>query len=299
MIQPVREPAPGVSVVVPCYNEEGAVQSTVDQIDHVLAAAPFESEMIFVNDGSSDRTGQILDELAPRFPRLRVLHNGRNLGYGATLKRGISQARFERIVITDADGTYPNERIPELAQRLDHADMVVGARTGERVKIPLARRPAKWALLNYSRWMAQADIRDINSGLRAIWARHLWTFWSMLPDTFSFTTTITLATHVNRLNVEYLPINYHARIGKSSIRPLRDTLNFFGLVFRTVMYFRPLQVFGTVALMLMLTSVVVAACVKLWTGEVPDVIAVSMFSTGLVLLGMGLLGDLINARRTP
>lgn len=128
---------PGVTVVVPCYNEEGAVAETVEAVAAVLdqAAAskdaPFESEMIFVNDGSRDRTLAILRKLESKYPRLRIVDNGTNCGYGASLKRGIAQARYDKIVITDADGTYPNERIPEIARTLDDYDMVTGARTGK------------------------------------------------------------------------------------------------------------------------------------------------------------------------
>lgn len=298
MTAPQHEMAPGLSVIVPCYNEERAVRQTVEQVRQVLAALECPAEMIFVDDGSTDCTGAILDELAQSSPCLRVVHNHVNYGYGASLKRGISAARYDRIIITDADGTYPNERIADLFHALNHADMVVGARTGARVQIPITRRPAKWLLLKYARWMAKADIRDINSGLRGIWTRHVRTFWSLLPNKFSFTTTITLATHINQLRVEYLAIDYHQRVGKSSIKPLQDTLRFFALVFRTIMYFRPLQVFGAAALVLILIAALVTASAGLWTGAVPHVLATSLFCTGIVLLGLGLLGDLINARRT-
>ncbi|HOO18214.1 MAG TPA: glycosyltransferase family 2 protein, partial [Phycisphaerae bacterium] len=276
MIAPKHELTPGLSVVVPCYNEEDAVCQTVEQVAQVLAGMNCPTEMIFVDDGSTDRTPALLDELAGRHPRLRVVHNHANCGYGASLKRGISAARYDRIIITDADGTYPNERIPDLYHALDHADMVVGARIGPRVHIPLARRPVKWLLLKYSRWMAKADIQDINSGLRGIWTRHVRAFWSLLPNAFSFTTTITLATHINQLRVEYLPIDYYQRVGKSSIRPLQDTFRFFTLVFRTIMYFRPLQIFGTAALILMFAAGLAAVGVKLWTGLVPDVTVMSL-----------------------
>lgn len=295
---------PGLTVVVPCYNEEGAVQETVEIISGVLdkMAAdkdrPMETEMIFVNDGSRDKTLEILQGLEGKYPRLRVVDNGANCGYGASLKRGIAVARYDRIVITDADGTYPNERIPELAYQLDDYDMVTGARTGKNVHIPLLRRPAKWALLKYARMMTGADIKDINSGLRAMWGRHVHQFWYMLPNAFSFTSTITLALHVNQMRVKYIPIDYARRVGKSSIKPIRDTLRFFTLVLRTVMYFRPLQVLGTMGLLLMIAAFGLGIGVKLLTDEVPDVITSSLFSTGVVFVGLGLLGDLVNARRS-
>ncbi len=304
MIPSQQNLEPGVTVVVPCYNEEGAVAETVDAISSVLniaasdASAPFDSEMIFVNDGSKDRTLEILNALKKNNPRLRVIDNGTNCGYGASLKRGIAQASYDKIVITDADGTYPNERIPEIARELDNYDMVIGARTGKNVHIPLLRRPAKWALLQYARLMTGADIQDINSGLRTMWTRHVHQFWFMLPDAFSFTSTITLAMHVNRMRVKYIPIDYARRVGKSSIKPVRDTLRFFSLVLRTVMYFRPLQILGSMSLALILSAIAIGLLGRKYLGEVPDVVATSLFSTGVIFLGLGLLGDLINARRS-
>jgi glycosyltransferase involved in cell wall biosynthesis len=303
MIPSPKNLKPGVSVVVPCYNEEGAVRETVEAVANVLnkaasdEASPFESEMIFVNDGSGDRTLEILQELTKNNPRLRVVDNGTNCGYGASLKRGIAQACYEKIVITDADGTYPNERIPEIARELDNYDMVIGARTGKNVHIPLLRRPAKWALLQYARMMTGADIRDINSGLRTMWTRHVHQFWFMLPDAFSFTSTITLAMHMNRMRVKYISIDYARRVGKSSIKPIRDTLRFFSLVLRTVMYFRPLQILGSISLFLIFSAIATGILGRIYLDQVPDVATTSLFSTGIIFLGLGLIGDLINARR--
>jgi len=119
-----------------------------------------------------------------------------------------------------------------------------------------------------------------------------------LPDAFSFTSTITLAMHVNRMRVKYIPIDYARRVGKSSIKPIRDTLRFFSLVLRTVMYFRPLQVVGTMGLIFILLAIGIGITGKLLTNLVPDIATSSLFSTGVIFVGLGLLGDLINARRT-
>ena len=130
-----------------------------------------------------------------------------------------------------------------------------------------------------------------------MWKHHVERFLSLLPNGFSFTSTITLAMHVNGMAVRYESIDYAKRIGKSSIRPIRDTFNFFTLVLRTIMYFRPLQVLGTISLLLIVSSVTIGITGKILTDEVPDVITTSLFSTGIVFLGLGLLGDLINAQR--
>ncbi|CAG0984004.1 Poly-beta-1,6-N-acetyl-D-glucosamine synthase [Phycisphaerales bacterium] len=288
---------PGLSVVIPCHNEHGAIASTIHEVREILAREPRAWEIIVVNDGSTDGSDKILDDLASADPALRVVHNQGNRGYGFSLKRGISVAKYDRLLITDADGTYPHARIPDLVAGLDAADMVVGARTGQNVNIPLARRPAKWALLNYARWMARADIKDVNSGMRVMWAKNVHRFWSMLPDGFSFTTTITMAHHINRLSVTYLPIDYFKRIGSSGIHPIKDTINFFMLVLRTTMYFRPLQVFGGLAVFLMILSIVQAVATRVVLGEIHDITTISLFLLGIQFFGLGLLGDLINSHR--
>ncbi len=297
MNYPPHRSESGVSVVIPCFDEQGAIEHTIEAVSESLAAVNLPSEIIAVNDGSQDSTGDILDALARVIPSLRVIHNPFNRGYGATLKVGISEARFDRIVITDADGTYPNERIAELVTELERCDMVVGARTGPNVNIPPVRRPVKWLLLRYARWLARADIKDVNSGLRAVWIRHVKSVWWMLPNGFSFTTTITIASHVNRLNVKYIPINYHHRVGKSSIRPIRDTSRFFFLIVRTIMFYRPLQVFGTFGVLLIAAAILTAIVVKVVAGVVPDVLTVALFTTGVNFLGLGLIGDLVNSHR--
>ena len=207
-----------------------------------MSRVPGEVELIFVNDGSRDRTGEILGELAAEHKAVRALDNPRNLGYGASLKRGIEQARFDTIVITDADGTYPNERIPDLVERMEGVDMVIGARTGANVHVQLIRRFPKRVLLAFGRFMSQAKIEDINSGLRAIRTECVREHWDILPPAYSFTTTITLALHMTERKVVYLPIDYHQRVGKSSMHPIRDTVRIFATVWRTARRYRPHRV---------------------------------------------------------
>ena len=291
------------SIIVPCFNESLAVSKTAKEIFSTLTTwqenenVQLGFELIFVNDGSTDDTSVKLSLLGQDFKNLKIIDSKANCGYGASLKKGILVAKYDSIVITDADGTYPNERIPELIKGLEKNDMVIGARIGKNVQIPTLRRPVKWLLLQYARWMSKADIKDLNSGLRSMKKDKVFKFWNMLPNAFSFTSTITLSMHIEGLNVSYLPIDYHARIGSSSIKPIQDTLRFFSLVLRTVMYFKPLQVFGTMGLVMLAVAICVGITGKILIGEVPDVIAVSLFSTGSVFIGLGLLGDLINARK--
>ena len=250
------------SVVIPVYNEELSIAATLEHLREILSAAGCEYEIIAVNDGSTDRTGEILrssiqgnspdklpaPELANLRPsNLRIIEHDRNLGYGAALKTGIRQAKYPLIAITDADSTYPNDRIPELVALAREADMVVGARIGANVRYPTLRKIPKWFLVRFAQWVTKSRIPDLNSGLRVFRKSIVEKFINILPDNFSFTTTITIAMLTNYYIVRYEPIDYHARVGKSKIKPIRDTLRFLQIVLRTGTYFAPMRVFMPVA----------------------------------------------------
>jgi len=230
--------AQAVSVVIPAYNEAAHVAEQVRAVREVMARTGWTFEVIVVDDGSTDGTAEKAAEVAD----VRVLRRKRNRGYGAALKLGISKARYDWILITDADGTYPVEAIPELlAHSTDH-DMVVGARTGASVQIPLIRRPPKAFLRLLASYLAGQSLPDINSGLRLMRTDLVRRYEHLLPSGFSFTTTITLAAACNDHSVEYVPIDYHARLGASKMRA-RAAYDFTLLILRTVVFFNPLKVF--------------------------------------------------------
>jgi glycosyltransferase involved in cell wall biosynthesis len=226
-----------VSVVIPAFNEAAHIEDQIRAVDGVLRESGWTYEIIVVDDGSTDGTA----EQAVR-TEARILRRRLNRGYGAALKLGIQAARHEWVLITDADGTYPTESIPELLAAADGNSMVVGARTGATVRVPLIRRPAKWFLRWLASYLAGQRLPDINSGLRLMRKTLVERYAYLLPDGFSFTTTITLAAACNGHPVEYLPINYHARLGKSKIRP-RHAYDFTLLILRTIVFFNPLKVF--------------------------------------------------------
>ncbi len=252
---PLESSAPhGVSVVVPAYNEREGCLPVIRKLIAILEESQLEYEIIVVDDGSTDGTA---DELTDFTDIITLLRHDRNLGYGAALKTGIRHASHQLIAITDADGTYPGERIPDLVRLIDGQGMVVGARIGKSVRIPIIRRPAKWAIGKLANYLSQTRIPDLNSGLRIMRRDVLDQFIHLMPNGFSFTTTITLAMLTNGFPVRFEPINYDNRSGRSKIRPIRDTLNFIQLIIRTVMYFEPLRVFVPLSLMLILASILV------------------------------------------
>ncbi|MDO8629632.1 MAG: hypothetical protein Q7R41_04005, partial [Phycisphaerales bacterium] len=156
--------------------------------------------------------------------------------------------------------------------------------------------PAKWALRRLAAYLTETEIPDLNSGLRVMKKSLIRRFLSILPDGFSFTTTITLALLTHGHTVRYVPIDYARRVGRSSIRPVRDTLNFFSLIVRTVMYFKPLKIFAPASAAVFAAAILIALISKLAFGQVADVTAVTLASASIQLLAIGLLADLIDKR---
>ena len=232
------------SIIIPCFNESGAIEATIQEILSTLKPDRIATtEVVVVNDGSTDGSMEILDQLSNELSEqpFRVIHHGRNLGYGAALKTGIRRSNSEIICITDADGTYPNQRIPELLSLAEQHDMVVGARTGDDVDYSKIRSIPKMILVPWVSFLCGTTVPDMNSGLRFFRRDVAMNFLNLLPDGFSFTTTITICLLRNRYDVLFTPISYTKRIGKSHIKPIRDTIRFTQLIARTGMYFAPMR----------------------------------------------------------
>jgi len=292
-----RLTAKGVTLVVPVYDEEGGIEGVVRRLSVLELGAPL--ELLVVDDGSTDGTRAKLSELEREVACLRVIEHGYNRGYGAALKTGFREAAYGVVVITDADATYPEDRIRDLLDCIDRgAEMAVGARTGESVHIPLVRRPAKWALRKLASYLAGVHIPDLNSGLRAFRRELVERYVGILPDGFSFTTTITLASLTNHHKVEYVTIDYAHRSGSSKIKPIQDTLRFISLIIRTVLYFNPLRVFYPLF-----------ACLSLLLGasfyydvflveSAPNLSdkTVVLFLASVQVLTLGLVADLIDKK---
>lgn len=290
--------AGGFSLVVPAYNEENGIAASLEKVLDILGKGGSDYEVIIVDDGSTDGTA---DALKPFEKKARILRHADNRGYGAALKTGIRNARFGRIVITDSDGTYPNERIPELVSLMvaNDSHMVVGARTGRNVAVPLIRKPAKWVIGMLANFVVGEKIPDINSGLRVFDRDTALKFFPMLPEGFSFTTTITMCMKSNGYLVDYVPIDYHARIGRSKIRPIRDTLNFLQLIARMALYFAPLKLFLPLSIGLFLAGVGWGIATLTLTGQLADVSTLVITMAAIHIGAIGLLAELMHTSLQP
>lgn len=289
MVHPEERFLSGITVLIPAYNEEGALRSTVEAI---LSCARFaaEFEVIVIDDGSTDRTA----EVAAGLPVTLVRHPV-NRGYGSSLMTGMRRARHDWILIADADGTYPLEDIPRLLAETKEADMVVGARTGSEVHVPLLRRPGKWIITRLAEYLSHTHIPDLNSGFRVFRKEAALRFLSLYPEGFSFTTTITLAFMTNGYHVVFVPIDYRKRVGKSSIKPLRDFTAFFILIIRICACFRPLNVFIPPALFFLVAGVGKGIIDYTGQGHL-GLLAIAVALTGVQMIFIGLLADLIDRR---
>jgi len=279
-----------VSIIIPCFNEEESISMTVKELQELN----LNCEIIVIDDGSTDDSSKISNKIN----RIKLIRHDKNLGYGAALKTGINNAVYENIVITDADSTYPNDKIPYFVSQLveNDLDMVVGARTGRNVKIPFLRKPAKWAIGKLANWVTGQPIPDVNSGLRVFKKSSYIPFQYIVPDGFSFTTTITLGMLLSGYKVKFMPIDYFQRSGKSKIRPIRDTLNFIKLILRIGLYFAPLKIFMPICIGLFLLAIGWGVFTKVVLGELADVSSLIIAMTGFQVAVLALIAELINHR---
>lgn len=283
-----------LSIIIPVYNEEKAIAETAKYFEELLGKKSG-IEIIFVDDGSTDNSHRILESAKDN--NIKIITHKKNKGYGAAIKTGIASSSHEYIAITDADGSYPHERILELFEKAlkENADMVVGARIGKIVKIGILRRFSKFLLRKLAEYLSEEDIPDLNSGLRVIKKELVLKSLKYLPEGFSFTTTLTLSLLANNSAILYSPIDYYKRKGRSKIRPIRDTLNFLQLIIRTVMFFNPLKIFLPLSGFFIILSILVLI-ISYLSGRVMDITTILLFITGLHLLAIGLLADLIDKR---
>jgi glycosyltransferase involved in cell wall biosynthesis len=292
-VKNINEREKHISIIIPIYNEKNNILKSIADISKAMDNG-FVYELILVDDGSTDGSSEVIDKIT--LPNVKKVSHLENKGYGAAIKSGIRNAQNNIIVIVDADGTYPYAYIPKLLNNIDKYAMVVGARVGRKVKIPLIRRPAKWFITKLACYLTETRIPDLNSGMRVMKRDVVEKFMHLLPNGFSFTSTITLAMLTNDYLVEYVPIDYFKRQGKSKIRPVKDTLNFLQLIIRTVLYFNPLRVFLPLSMFFVFLAFLVLFGTWYFLGKAADVTFGVILTTAIEVLIVGMLADLIVKR---
>ncbi|MEO5878242.1 MAG: glycosyltransferase family 2 protein [Streptosporangiaceae bacterium] len=292
-----EQPSPHVTIVLPCYNEQDHVIDEVRRICAAMDASGLTYELLAYDDCSTDATLERLQKAAPDHPHMQVVPLHHNSGSGTIRRIGSQRARGEIVAWTDADMTYPNERIPELVRLLDSdhtVDQVVGARITEEGSHKLLRVPAKWVIRKIAERLSGSKIPDLNSGLRAFRKDVARPYLRLLPPGFSCVTTITLAFLCNQHDVRYVPIDYAKRAGTSKFHFTKDAYRYILQVLRMIMYFNPLKVLMPLALWLLGLSIVKGIADQF----VHNLFYFSnntmlLFMSGLLTASLALLADLI------
>lgn len=274
-----------ISLVMPAKNEAEGLRRTLPGIRELLPGA----QIIVVDDGSTDETAAVARENGAT-----VLSSPYSMGNGAAIKRGARAATGDILVFMDADGQHSAQLIPKLLARLDEGyDMVVGARGwGDQASVGrgLANGLYNWI----ASVMTGFVVADLTSGFRAVKADKFKEFLHLLPNGFSYPTTITMAFFRSAYAVAYEPIPVAPRIGKSHIRPVRDGLRFLLIIFKIATLYSPLKLFGPAGMLFALLGLANYAYTFITESRFTNMSALLLSAAAIIFL-IGLVSEQITA----
>ena len=271
-----------VSVIIPAFNEAASIGRVVQDISAAAAGA----ELIVVDDGSTDNTGDVA-----RAAGMNVLRHPYNIGNGAAIKTAARASSRPILVFLDGDRQHEPGDLPKLVDALDGYEMAVGARTGATEEHWLRRLGNFW-MNRLASFLAEMPIADLTSGFRAVRRERFMEFLHLLPNRYSYPTTITLCMIRAGYPVKYVPLTHarRRRRGRSHIRPLRDGLRFVILMLRVIMLFDPLKIFLPISLALVTLGAVLFGYDLITLGRVEESVVVIAVVACLTFL-FGLLAD--------
>ncbi len=274
-----------VSIVIPARNEATALSALLERLEKLGIA----DEIIVIDDGSDDDTARVA-----QMAGVHVLKHPYPMGNGAAIKTGARAARGDVLVFLDADGQHDPDDIPILLEKLEQGyDMVVGARAPD-THAGWARRVMNETYNLLARYITGHRIADLTSGLRAVRTERFREFLYLLPNGFSYPTTITMAFFRSGYPVAYVPIRARARIGTSHIRPLHDGIRFFLIIFRIGTLYSPLKIFAPLSLLLFLLGIGYYLYTYLHWGRFTNMSAL-LVSASIIVFLIGLVSEQITA----
>jgi len=239
---------PEVSIIIPVYKEGLTITPVIEEISDVMKNSNRSFEIIVVDDGSGDGTAEKVREAG-----VRVILHPYNIGNGAAVKTGIRNAEGAYLVMIDGDGQHDPKMIPYLLEKLYTYDMAVGARTTGSIQ-SFPRRLANGIYNLCASYVCKRKIMDLTSGFRAIKSDIAKRFVYLLPNTFSYPTTLTLALVRAGHSLTYVPIETKQRSGKSKIKPFQDGARFFLIIIKIATLFSPMRVFLPVSALMFLVG---------------------------------------------
>ena len=272
-----------LSIILPCKNEGASVPLLLTQLKKLFPVA----EIIVVNDGSTDNTVE-----SCLSHKVKLVSNPYSMGNGAAIKNGARAATGDILVFMDADGQHdPQDVAPLLAKITQGYDMVVGARSGKS-QASYGRHLANYIYNRLSSWMVGHTVHDLTSGFRAARASKFKEFLHMLPNGFSYPTTITMAFFRAGYSVGYVPIHAAKREGKSHIKPLTDSLRFFLIIFKVGTLYSPLKLFLPVSLAHFAVGLSYYAYTYIMSARFTNMSAL-LFTTAMIIFMIGLVSEQI------
>lgn len=274
-----------LSVVIPAKNEGATVGLLVEQIRAGWPAA----EIVVVDDGSSDDTGA-----AAIASGARVVRHPESLGNGAAVKSGARAARGRVICFMDADGQHDPEDIASLLEKLESGyDMVVGARRSNS-QASVGRLVANGVYSRFASLVSGRRIPDLTSGFRVVRAELFRRFLHLLPNGFSYPTTVTMAFLRSGYPVGFVPIRAGRRTGDSHIRPIRDGLRFLVIIFKIATLYAPLKIFVPTSLLFFVTGLLYYFYTYITIGRFTNM-SMLILSASVIIFLIGLISEQITA----
>ncbi len=283
-----------ISIIIPAYNEEKSISNTVKNIIDLIRKNSWNAEVIVINDGSTDNTGEIAIKSGAT-----VINHPTNGGYGLSLQHGIEASKMPLIAITDADGTYPTEELPDLIKMIQEKDfdMVVGARSGDEYKRGLWKYPARLVFKWLAEFVAGRRIPDINSGLRVMKKDKLLPHYKRTCLGFSFTTSITLIFFLNGYFVGYKPIPYAKRVGKSKVKHFKDSLRTAQILVSVISFYNPIKLYLLITLFNVLIGITMLVIGEIFSRYGLIIFGAVLIGTSPLIMSLGFLAESIRLKK--
>lgn len=271
------------TLLLPARNEAASLATLLPRLQQICPGA----EILVIDDGSVDDTAALCAQY-----RVQRLTHPYSMGNGAAIKTGARHAAGDVLVFLDADGQHDPADIPRLLAKLDEGyDMAVGARDCAS-QASLGRNLANRSYNRIASWMTNHRIADLTSGFRAVRADQFREFLYLLPNGFSYPTTITMAFFRAGYPVAYVPITAARRQGKSHLKPLQDGVRFLLIIFKIGTLYSPLKVFFPVSLFFFLSGLGYYLYTFITAGRFTNMSAL-LLSTSVLIFTLGLLSEQI------
>jgi glycosyltransferase involved in cell wall biosynthesis len=275
-----------ISVIIPVYNEAQIVGSFIKA---VLKKIP-DAEIIVVNDGSDDNTADVASQSGAK-----VISHPYNIGNGAAVKTGIRNAVGEKLLLMDGDGQHNPDDIPALLDASNNYDMAVGARS-PKSHANLLRRFANFIYNILATYITGIRVKDLTSGFRVLNRETASKYLYLIPNTFSYPTTITLAYLRSGRSVKYVPINAAKRTGKSKIKPIKDGTRFLIIMIKIATLYSPLSIFMPTSIFFFMLGMINYAYTYLSVHRFTNMSALFLIASVIIFM-MGLISEQITQAR--